>query len=81
MQAIRLQETVKKDGELYLKNLPLIKGQHIELLVLFAPQPKPKERLTARKLLNSGLIGLWKNRTDIVDSTVYARQLREQAQR
>jgi hypothetical protein len=43
---------------------------------------KPKRpRLTARQLLNSGLIGLWKDRQDITDSASYARQLREQAQR
>jgi hypothetical protein len=33
-----------------------------------------------RQLRQSGLIGLWKNRDDIIDSAVYARQLREQAQ-
>ena len=33
-----------------------------------------------RQLRQSGLIGLWKNRFDIIDSAVYARQLREQVQ-
>jgi len=33
-----------------------------------------------RQLRQSGLIGLWKNRDDIIDSAVYARQLRKQAQ-
>jgi hypothetical protein len=36
---------------------------------------------TARQLLQSGLIGIWKDRNDINDSAVYARQLREKAQR
>jgi len=40
-----------------------------------------RPRLTARQLLNSELIGLWKDRTDITDSASYARQLREQAQK
>lgn len=45
------------------------------------PAPERSDTcLTARSLLHSGLIGLWKERTDIDDSTVYARQLREQAQ-
>jgi hypothetical protein len=31
--------------------------------------------------LNSGLVGIWKDRTDIGDSVEFARKLREQAQR
>jgi len=38
-------------------------------------------RLTVGEFRESGLIGLWKDRTDIEDSAVYARELREQAQR
>lgn len=83
MQAIRLQQTVQKNGELFIANLPLTKGQKVEVLLLFTPSsPKPKRpRLTARQLLDSGLIGLWQDRSDITDSATYARQLREQAQR
>jgi len=36
--------------------------------------------LTARRLLQSGLIGLWEDRQDIKDSASYARVLREVAQ-
>ena len=36
--------------------------------------------MTARDLLDSNLIGLWENRTDISDSLSYARSLREQVQ-
>jgi hypothetical protein len=58
------------------------KGQQVEVLVLFTSSPTSKRpRLTARQLLHSGLIGLWKDRQDITDSADYARQLREQAQR
>ncbi|MCQ3978378.1 MAG: hypothetical protein DPW09_33545 [Anaerolineae bacterium] len=81
MEAIRLQQTVQKSGELHLTNLPLEKGQQVELLVLFSPTRPKRPRLTARQLLNSELIGLWQNRSDITDSAAYARQLREQAQR
>ena len=83
MQAIRLQQIVQKNGELLITNLPVVQGQQVEVLLLFTPSsPKPKRpRLTARQLLNSELIGLWKDRTDITDSAVYARQLREQAQK
>ena len=82
MQAIRVQQTVEKNGELTITNLPVIKGQQVEVLLLVTSSEKPKRpRLTARQLLNAGLIGLWKERTDITDSAVYARKLREQAQR
>ena len=40
-----------------------------------------RSHLTVRQLRESGLIGLWKDRYDIRDSTVYARSLREQAQK
>lgn len=81
MEAIRLQQTVQKNGELHLTNLPLEKGQQVELLLLYSPTKPKLPRLTARQLLNSQLIGLWQNRSDITDSAAYARQLREQAQR
>ncbi len=83
MEAIRLKRTIKKAGELHLTNLSVDEGQQVELLLLFIPKAKPKgkKKLTARQLLNSSLIGMWKDRTDITDSSEYARQLREQAQR
>lgn len=82
MQTIRVQQTVKKSGELIITNLPVEKGQQVEILLVFTSSERPKRpRLTARQLLNSELIGLWKERTDISDSAMYARQLREQAQR
>jgi hypothetical protein len=40
-----------------------------------------QRELTARELLQSGLVGLWAGRDDIDDSLSYARQLREQAER
>ena len=70
----------EKNGELIIRNLPVQKGQRVEVLLLFT-SPSKRPRLTARQLLNSELIGLWKNRADITDSLEYARQLREQAQR
>jgi hypothetical protein len=79
VEAIRVRQTVKKSGELTIRNLPVEKGQQVEVLLLFTP-PSKRSRLTARQLLNSELVGLWKDRTDITDNLAYARQLREQAQ-
>jgi len=81
MQALRLWQTVQKNGEIHLQGLPVVKGEEIEMLLLFGTKPQQtKKRLTARQLLNSELIGLWKDRTDITDSVTYARELREKAQ-
>ncbi len=81
MNAIRLKPTIQKNGELHLTNLSVVAGQQVEVLLLYDPGSGTKKRLTARRLLNSRLIGLWKDRTDIADSAEYARQLREQVQR
>jgi len=83
MQAVRLEQTVAIDGELTIKGLPYKKGELVEIIVL--PQTeKSKKRhihLTVGDLRRSGLIGLWEDRVDIEDSAVFARRLREQAQR
>jgi hypothetical protein len=81
MEAIRVQQVVAEDGKVLITGLPYKKGQFVEIILL--PQPLktvPRSRLTVRQLRQSGLIGLWKDRDDIVDSAAYARQLREQAQ-
>ena len=81
MEAIRVQQTIQTSGELLIRNLPIEKGQQVEVLLLFTPTAEAKRpRLTARQLRHSPLIGLWKDRTEITDSATYARQLREQAQ-
>jgi hypothetical protein len=81
METIRRQQTIQKKGELTIRNLPVEAGQQVEVLLLIStPEQSSKPRLTARQLLESGLIGLWQDRQDISDSAAYARQLREKAQ-
>lgn len=81
METIRIQKVVEKDGEILMKGLPCKKGQHVELILLIEPSGISEQlHITADRLCRSGLIGLWKDRMDIADSTVYARQLREKAQ-
>ena len=81
-EILRLRQVVQKNGVLNFNNLPIVKGEEVEMLLLFGtkPQPTKKKRLTVRDLLDSDLVGMWEDRTDITDSSVYARQLREQAQ-
>ena len=81
MQAIRLQKTIEKNGEISFQNLPVVEGQEVEVIVLLSILPTRKKVLTAHELLDSSLIGLWEERDDIIDSLAYARQLREQSQR
>jgi len=80
MQAIRLQQTIEKDGEIHLSDLPVFQGQQVDVVVSLSPLPEPKKTFTVRQLLDSGLIGVWENRTDIKDSLTYSRQLRDQSQ-
>ena len=81
MDAIRIQKIVEKDGEILMKGLPFKKGQHVEMILLVEPSGAPEQRhMTSDQLSSSRLIGLWKDRKDIGDSAVYARQIREQAQ-
>ena len=79
-EAIHVHQVIEQDGEVFVTGLPCKKGQHIEMILRIEPSAMPS-RMTARQLLRSGLIGLWKDRKDVGDSTAYARQLREQAQR
>jgi hypothetical protein len=81
MEAVRLNTVVKKVGEITMRGLPFKKGDRIEMILLPARAPVRERTLTARRLRRSGLVGLWKNRTDIGDSFDFARRLREQAQR
>jgi len=82
MEALRLHSTVERDGEIHLTGLPCKKGQRVEMIVFVeGPESRSRPCLTARQLLSSGLIGLWKDRTDIGDSAAYARYLPDQAQR
>ena len=43
-------------------------------------KPRTAKELAA-SLRKSGLVGMWKNRTDLIESTESARKLRERASR
>jgi hypothetical protein len=46
------------------------------------PSSSPdKKILTGRALLESGLVGLWKDRTDIGDTLEYVQKLKDQGRR
>ena len=79
MQAIKILEIVKKDGELKMSGLPLKKGQRVEMIVMTEPVITESIGATAQNLLKSKIVGLWKDRP-IEDSAMFARKLRDEAQ-
>jgi hypothetical protein len=81
VRELRLETVVERDGEIYLHDLPFRKGEKVQMTVRPVKAGQAKPPLTARHLLASGLVGMWKDREDIGDSAAYARQLREQAER
>ena len=81
MEAVQVQQVMARDGEILITGLPYKRGQAVEVIIfLRPPTPQPRARLTVGQLRRSGFIGLWQDRDDIGDSSVYACQLREQAQ-
>ncbi|WP_032914618.1 hypothetical protein [Leptospira santarosai] len=72
----KLQAIIKRDGELHLTGLPFKKGESVEILMESSHRSLTEPRMTVKKLRESGMIGLWKNRSDITDSVVYSRELR-----
>lgn len=81
MESLRIFTTIEQDGELRLSNLPLKRGQRVELVVRTESDGSDRPALTADQLLATTLVGLWADRDDLGDSATFARQLREAAQR
>ena len=44
MNAIRLERTIEKDGELHLADLPCRRGDRVEAIVLVLPQTPDEEK-------------------------------------
>jgi hypothetical protein len=81
MEAVQVRQVIVRDGEIVITGLPYRDGQPVEIVVFpRATTLPPRTRLTVGRLRRSGLLGLWQDRDDLGDSSVYARQLREQAQ-
>ncbi len=81
MEAIRIVQKIYKTGELTISNVPVEAGEEVEVLVLIPQRRTARPRLTAKELLESDIVGMWKDRDDIGESSDYARELRDQVQR
>ncbi len=78
LNAIR---AVVKEGRIHLlEELEIPEGTEVLVTPLLKAVQSPRAGWTVRRLRQSGLIGLWKDREEIQDSATFARQLREQAQ-
>jgi len=72
MEAVQVQQVIARDGEILVTGLPYKRGQVVEIIVIPQPiPPQPSARLTVGRLRRSRLIGLWQDRDDIGDSSVY----------
>ncbi|MFQ5627314.1 MAG: hypothetical protein ACE5I1_01030 [bacterium] len=81
MEAMRVQQMIERDGEIRLTGLPYKKGQFVEIIILNQSDGKSKRPLlTAKNLLRSDLVGLWKDRDEIKDRSAFARELRHKSQ-
>jgi len=78
MEAIRREEAITKDGQIHITGLPYRRGDVVEIIILpHVGKAEVQPRLTVRQLRQSGLIGLWKDRNDVEDSSIYAQQRQE----
>ncbi|ETR70716.1 MAG: hypothetical protein OMM_08611 [Candidatus Magnetoglobus multicellularis str. Araruama] len=81
MNALRVQKVLSDDGKIQLSNLPFKRGQTIEvILFLYSDHKIKSSSLSVKDLKKSRLIGMWKDRNEIQDSSLYARELRNQTQ-
>jgi hypothetical protein len=76
------------DGKVLVPDEPVNLPEGIPLVLHVESPPQPPQEqattprgMTAGELLNSGFVGLWKDREDIGDSLEFARKLRDRAQR
>ena len=77
--AVRTKTIVQPGGVVEIRSTELTPGASAEVIVL-VDAPVSQRAMTAASLLESGLVGLWEDREDIVDSAEYARELRRQAE-
>ncbi|MEI6218039.1 MAG: hypothetical protein WCP86_04010 [bacterium] len=81
MEAIRVRSAVVRDGEIRVTGLPCHKGEDIEVILFMnSSESNPKRQLTARKLRSADVCGIWRQRSDLGDSSAFARGLREKSQ-
>jgi len=80
MGAVRKHAIVEESGQITIRGLPFKKGDRIRMLFSKENGHTLRQPMKARDLVVTPLVGMWAERTDIKDSSKYARQLREKGQ-
>jgi hypothetical protein len=81
MKRIVQRTTVSSDGSVHLDLSVGAEEAGLEVQVTVEPFGiASKGTLRASELLNSALVGIWADRSDIGDSREFARRLRKQAE-
>ncbi|MFB3893018.1 MAG: hypothetical protein ACE15C_13455 [Phycisphaerae bacterium] len=80
METVKTHAVLKRDGRITLVDLPYKKGDEVEVTLVKRNGRKGRKAMTGAELAASRFCGMWADRTDIVDSSAYARRLREAAQ-
>lgn len=70
------------DGKAIIPDEPvdLPRNQALLIHVESVPPSGPPAGMTGQQVLESGLVGIWRDRDDIGDSLDFARKLREESQ-
>ncbi len=77
MNSIILHGVITPDGQLEIVLPSDLSPGPVEVEI----RREAIDGLTLGEILDSGLVGLWADRTDIQDSVMYARELRRRASR
>ncbi|MCX7049342.1 MAG: hypothetical protein NTX50_28145 [Candidatus Sumerlaeota bacterium] len=83
--AIKQMKTVPPSGVLEIRAPQITPGDQAEVIVLLdktESESAPHEKMMhLGDLIDSGICGMWADRTDITDSLEFAQQLRRKAER
>ncbi|NWG18341.1 MAG: hypothetical protein HXY41_17085 [Chloroflexi bacterium] len=79
MAAVILKGFITDDGQLKVEVPPDLPPGPVEVEI--RAKTADVQGVTVGALLESGLVGLWKDREDITDTVEFARELRKRASR
>ncbi len=80
IRTINLTMDVRPDQPLSINIPGDVPAGVANVTVIIAPRERENTNSrTLNELLTSGLIGMWRDRSDIYDSVTYARELRDRA--
>ena len=79
MRVVTLTTTVTPERILIIHVPEDVPTGQAEVIVVFATEPRSQPHRTLGDLRTSEFFGMWRDRTDLPDSPVLARTLREQA--